>query len=558
MILRLRRVAALFLILSPWVLAQTASADLTARVRSLYEKGSFAEAAKVAAGADRPAADVLFYQGLSLARLGRQEEANAALLRGRRSYPHDPRFPLELAGLAYVRKQLPEAVSLLHGALHLDPASDYGNEFLGSIYLLQGNLAAALKYWNRTDKPLIQEVHLAPPPPLVTTLRERAITISGGQIFTLSRLRTTEENFDRLGVFSSRRFELVPRQDGRFDLTLRLSPVSPALSGKLGRLLPLLRGLPYQAIHFDRYNLAERAINLESLWRWDRNKRRISVELAGPIRLDPRRGYRLMVDARDETWDIRRTYHGPAEAPESLKVRRVEAGGDLVFTLTQKLDWTTGLRLALRQFRNGDGSPIFDGGWSFAQRNAFTYRLLDLPERRLRVNSSATLRTGRVFRTGASRYAIGEGDLSGSWFPQATGETWAVSFRLRGGKTFGMLPFDDYFQLGMERDNDLWLRGLTGTREGRKGSAPMGTDYALLQGGVQRTVVQIPFLRITAGPFFDAGVMRDSEGRFGSLGWRPATGIQANLIVSGGLTWSFVYGHDLRGGGPVFYTTVVR
>ena len=30
--------------------------------------------------------------------------------------------------------------------------------------------------------------------------------------------------------------------------------------------------------------------------------------------------------------------------------------------------------------------------------------------------------------------------------------------------------FDELFELGMERDNDLWLRGHVGTRDGRKGA----------------------------------------------------------------------------------------
>ena len=60
------------------------------------------------------------------------------------------------------------------------------------------------------------------------------------------------------------------------------------------------------------------------------------------------------------------------------------------------------------------------------------------------------------------------------WLPTARGDDYETLARVRAGKTFGDLPFDELFMLGLERDNDLWLRGHIGTRDGRKGSAPLG------------------------------------------------------------------------------------
>lgn len=500
--------------------------------------------------------DLLVYHGLALARLKRFEQAHAVFQRGRTHYPQDKRFPIELAGVAYRRNRIQEAKSFLHHALRLDSRDNYANDFLGSLYLLEGNVAAALKYWNRIDKPLIQNVTLAPMPALHRVLRERAVTISGGQIFTLSRLRTTQANLHRLDVFARRQIELAPRKDERFDATIRLLPIGPPLTGWPGRLLPMARALPYQIIHFDRHNMANRAINFKSLWRWDSNKRRIGLELAGPIGLKPRFRYRIVADARDENWSI----VGPGETAggetNDLQLRKVAFGGDFVFALIEKLEWTTGARFARRGFRNHDGSAIFADSWSFEQRNQLAYRLLDLPERHIRVDSAARLRTGRVFTGEPSRFGIIEGDLSGVWKPQADGGTWEARAGLRAGKTFGRIPFDEFFQLGMERDNDLWLRGHVGTRDGRKGNAPLGTDYALLQTDFDRTLGKFAFLDVRAGPFFDAGSIEDPSNRFGSQGWLLDTGVQVKVIAAGGFIWSVVYGRDLRGGHGVFYTAV--
>ena len=50
----------------------------------------------------------------------------------------------------------------LRRALRLDPKDAYANEFLATTYFLQGNLEAALKYWNRAGKPEIAEARSEP------------------------------------------------------------------------------------------------------------------------------------------------------------------------------------------------------------------------------------------------------------------------------------------------------------------------------------------------------------------------------------------------------------
>ncbi len=551
----LRPLALLLLLGSFWT--APAAEDLAARVRALYEAGEYAKAAAEAEPAVEPPADVIFYHGLALARLDRNEGARAVLAAGRKSYPRDKRFPLELAGVAYREQQFGRARRFLRQALRLDPSDEYGNDFLGSLYLVEGDVAAALQYWNRIDKPLIQQVDVTPPPPIRPTLRERAIAISPGQIFTLARLRATEANLDRLDVFSARRIELSPGPGDRYNVTVRLLTAGSPLRGWLGRLLPIARGLPYQTVYFDRTNIAGRAINFRSLGRWDANKRRVGWELAGPIHMKPRFGFRIGADARDENWDLAESDGSASSDGGDLKLRTLAFGGDFRVALTGRLEWTTGAQLTKRGFRNNDDAEIFANSWSFEQRNRLSYRLLEIPDRRIRVDSSAQLRTGRVF-TGAapSRFSIVETDLAGAWTPRTQQNAWEAHARLRAAKTLGQIPFDKFFSLGMERDNDLWLRGHVGTRDGKKGNAPLGTDYALLQTDFDRTVARFRFLDVRAGPFLDTGRISEPSGRFGSQGWLFDTGLQAKVVVAGGLSWSAVYGRDLAGGHGVFYTSV--
>jgi len=102
------------------------------------------------------------------------------------------------------------------------------------------------------------------------------------------------------------------------------------------------------------------------------------------------------------------------------------------------------------------------------------------------------------------------------------------------------------------------MRGHVGTRDGRKGSAPVGSEYALFQSEVERTVVKFPFARLQIGPFFDAGRIADRWGQFGSRGWMEDAGVQSKIRTLGRVTWTLVYGRDLRDGRGVFYTSVSK
>ncbi|HEX5431174.1 MAG TPA: hypothetical protein VFW83_04360, partial [Bryobacteraceae bacterium] len=288
--------------------------------------------------------------------------------------------------------------------------------------------------------------------------------------------------------------------------------------------------------------------------RWDSNKRRIMADVSGPFRLNPRLTYRLAVDARDENWDLRSTYSGTPGGLNGLVLRKAEAGGEFEYGITNKLQWTSGLWTARRDFENGDSNRAFADSWSLELRNRLSYRLLELPEHRFHGDASGELRTARLLTGPQSRFAIAEGRLDAVWLPQARGDDRSIEAQFSAGKTFGSAPFDNFFMLGMERDNDLWFRGSLGARDGRKGTAPLGTEYALFQIDAYQTVFKFPFGRAQIGPFFDAGRIGDPSGEFGSDGWMFGTGLEAKIKLFGNLSWVLVYGRNLSGGGA-FYTS---
>src|SRR5207302_934150 len=212
--------------------------------------------------------------------------------------PKDPRFSVELAGTAYQQKDFRTAKERLRKALDLNPQDAYSREFLATIYFLDGNLEAALKYWNPEDKPRLGSVAFAPSLQLKESLRSRALAFNAPQILTGDALLATQSRLDNLGVFSNRRIELTPSESGNYDLTLHLAERNGWGDSKLQGIVSLLSSLPYATVYPEFYNLDRDAVNLTSLARWDSEKRRVSLTLSMPIYGDPSLRLRLYAVSR--------------------------------------------------------------------------------------------------------------------------------------------------------------------------------------------------------------------------------------------------------------------
>jgi hypothetical protein len=226
--------------------------------------------------------------------------------------------------------------------------------------------------------------------------------------------------------------------------------------------------------------------------------------------------------------------------------------------------WSAGAEFAHRDFRNFAGptspaeTPFFSDSDSFAAWLRADRTLLRIPERRFTLDSSAEVRGGRSFRSAQGPFAAARAAIRAHWFPRASGDDYEIQAQIRGGAIGGKVPFDELFQLGLERDNDLWLRGQPGTIDGRKGAAPLGRRYFLANWELDKNVYRGAFFKVKLGPFFDNGAIADSSRLFGSRGWLWNTGAQCKIQIFGGVNLAIIYGRDVRGGRNVFYGTAVR
>src|SRR5207245_5238031 len=133
----------------------------------------------------------------------------------------DPRFPRELAGIAYKLGDLNEAKGQLRLALSLDPNDVYTNDVLAHLFLLDGNVDAALEFWNRIDKPRIRRISIVSPAHMNAALLERSVRFDAGGTLQRDDLDLTRTNLERVAAApGSYKVRLVPQEEETFDVRI--------------------------------------------------------------------------------------------------------------------------------------------------------------------------------------------------------------------------------------------------------------------------------------------------------------------------------------------------
>ena len=535
--------------------------DALPRIQRLFEQQHWLEVVRTIEALPSRNADVEYYYGSALAQLGRWDEARRSLLHGGQLQPHNKRFPIELGGVAYKQKRYKEATRWVHEGLQIDRNDSYANDFLGTIYFLQENLGAALKYWNRIQKPFVEEIRTNRELKIDPVLLDHSFTFAPLDVLRRRDLLTSNRRLEGLGIFPAYHLSLVAREDGKFDVNFQAQERNGAGSGTWQSLLAIFRGLPYQTIYPERFNIGGGAMNFSSLVRWDAQKRRVGASFSSPLEKNPKYRYQLDLDLRNENWDIRPSFTGPAPLLGALNLRREMVAGSITSFNSGRWDWSTRVELSHRDYRSifagSTLSPsLMLAGYQLKYVAELNYELLRVPEQRLLVGSRLSSHIGAIWSNPRQTFEKLQGQLSGEWYPQMRGDDYRIREIVSAGATFGRAPFDELFMLGLERDNDLWMRAHIGTRNGRKGSAPLGSNYLLSNWQIDKRIYDNGIFNLKLSPFVDTGRINGSFG-LGSLKWLWDTGIQVKASVLG-VGVIFTYGKDLRSGNNAFYVTTTR
>jgi tetratricopeptide (TPR) repeat protein len=528
--------------------------------KQLFEQERWSDLAQLLQQSPRSSADVDYYYGVALAHLERWTEAGKALSDGQRLAPNDKRFPIELAGVAFKQKKYGEARRDLHRALRLDAKDEYANEFLATVYFLEGNLEAALKYWNRVGKPEIAEVRSEQALKVRPALLDHAFVFAPASTLTLDELLASNVRLRGLEIFPTYKLSLAARPDGKFDAVFRAEELNGFGNSKLQALVRIFSGALYEEITPEYYNLHGSGTNITSFFRFDTDKRRALADINGPLGGNPKWRYRVSTDFRNENWTVQTSFTGPSTFLGATNLRRESVGAEITRFVGARWSWTTGLELSHRDFRNvvpgvALTPELLAKGYQIKQKAQFTYELWRWPEKRMVISTSGTSQAGRLWSQPGQSFEKLQATIGMHWFPHARGDDYEMLWRAHAGKTFGQIPFDELFLLGIDRDNDLPLRAHVGTRHGEKGSAPLGRNYFLSNWETDRHVYSNGIFSVKLGPFLDTGKILDSSSNLGPHKWLFDLGPQAKLNVLG-VGVVLLYGKDLRTGNNAFYTDV--
>ncbi|HEX4036440.1 MAG TPA: tetratricopeptide repeat protein [Acidobacteriaceae bacterium] len=541
--------------------AQCSSAPAPPPVQQAFERQNWPAIVRLAQTTPILSPQMNFDLGMAFAHLGKLPEARRALLAGQRQCSADTRFPEELAGVAFEQKHDPEAAHWLRRALHLDPHDAYAANFLGTVEYLTGNLPAALQAWNRIGKPSIDTLDLDPHLRVHHLLLDRAFVFAPHSVLRASQFTATEARLDGLGIFPSYSLQLAARPNGSFDAVFRAQERNGFGSSRLAAMLSALGGLPYETVYPTYANIHRDAMNFDSLLRWDSQKRRVWLSLSAPPNRLPQWRWHVSTEWRGENWAIRPSFTGTAPVLGSLHLDREAFSFGLTSFPTGRLQWTLGGNLSHRTFTHiVPGSALtpslLTSGYAVQVPASVQYRLLDLPAHRFTLTAAASSAFGRTLTTPTHTFEKLQGSALAHWLPTLENRAWELRQQLRAGRISGSPPFDNLCLFGMDRDDtDLGLRAHIATRDGRKGSAPIGDGYFLANTDLFRRLYANGLLSINAGPLLDIGRMTAPTPGLSSGQWLFDTGVEARLTV---LHTSVVlsYGRDLRSGANAFYGSV--
>ena len=451
---------------------------------------------------------------------------------------------VELASKSYRDGDREQAKGYLNQLLKSNPKDRYANHFLGALYAMDGNLEAALKYWNRIGEPRIEQIKMEPLPPVDAVLMDRAFAIAPASPLLRADYLETQSRLQMMGIFKKYDFRLKPREQTQtFDLIVRPQIRKGTLASKLKIATLVARGALTGMIEPEFHNIHGTAINSTSFISWQQHRNRFSSSLSFPLGKDARSRLRIFADHKSETWSL----------DSALHLRKWETGVEAGKAWNDRLSWKSGLKISDRTFDNSEeSSSLFEEGLLIDAFGQVDFSLLRIPEKRFTLHSTTSAGTGK-FLNGGKRpsFVHVENSLQLKWFPQPVGEDLVVTATVHMGQLLGSAPFDEFFSMGADRNMDLRLRAHRSRRD-PYGENPFSTGYMLLNGDVSKTIFENGKVRWRLIPFTDLAAINRTELWTGPQ-WFLDLGMQSGLEFFHSVELMVSYGKDLRTGRNVIY-----
>jgi Surface antigen. len=524
--------------------------------KQAIERGEFVRAVNILSEAltSRPSADVFLYLGIAYGNMKEYQKAEATLKQGADRYPDDARFHTELAGVYFAIHDVDNARSELRRALSIDSSDRYSSDLLASIDMSRGDTETALKYWNKTQQPVIDDILHNYYLNFGSSVVRDAVAFRPAGVLKYDDWKTTEARLFATNNFVNVGLEVEPtRVPDRYDAIVRTSNRTNSLMDVLWNGV---KGAPFQTTFLNFWNIGNSGVNWNSFYRWDGNRHRADGRLQVPVLLPGILQVEFGETWRSEAWDL--TTIQPQFASQANRV--AYRGNALDVSVKHiphyRFEWGGGFAYANR-YAQGDIPQIATNNLNAALFLANTsVRLNDRGNYQNRLHVEGFL--SRESLLSDFNFGGGTAELNNRFTfskPQREYLDWTI----KGGTSRGARPFEDYFMLGLDVMNtENVLRGHKLAKHGRYGNGPTGTDFVLANLDYERRLVtlplfntlNLPFVVVKAEIFLDSGKIWDRTHVFQNSKLLVDTGAGLKFETPTG-SLNVVYGRSLRDGQSV-------
>ena len=523
--------------------------------REAIDRGEYVRAVNILSEtlAKQPDADAYLYLGIAYRRMKEYQKAEDTFTEGSKRYPDDSRFHNELANLFLENNNLESARSALRRALVVDPHNNYASDQLATLDMSTGDVQAALRAWNKSGRPVINEILNNYYPSFSSWVVRSGIAFDPGRTLRYSEWKTTEARLFETDNFTNVGLELEPTRDDRYNAVVRTTTKtnSPA-----DILFGLVKGLPFQMSYLDLWNLNNSGINFNGLYRWAADRRRGGGGFKVPLPIGGLLSLEFGSLWRFERWNLSPTIRPELLPKAHLIYKDTAMGIGVKYIPNYRVELAAGF-IYRNRAASGELPQVYTNNLNTGQFNAgVNLYLIDRKyQNQLRVTAFAARRAiiGNTQFTGGTAELDNRVTLAkdtGTYFD------WAI----KGGTSRGLLPIENYFVLGIDAPTTAnLLRGHRTFLDGQYGAGPIGSDFVLLNTDFNRRLKTIPFFNTLNIPyfvvkgdiFFDAAKTWDRNDVFKPSKLLLDTGVGLRFETP---TYSFnlIYGKSLRDGNNVW------
>jgi len=529
--------------------------------RQAIERGENLHAVNILSAelAERPTADAYLLLGTAYSNMKEFEKAEDILKEGSKRFSNDPRLFNALGDFYLANKDVEAAKAALRQALRVDSKNNYASDLLATIDMSEGEVQSALRSWNKTGRPIIDDILHNYYLSFGSWVVRKAVAFHPTGVLRYSEWKTTESRLLETDNFGNVGLEIEPTTiPDQYNAVVRTTTKTNH-SGDF--VFNLLKGLPIETSYLDVWNIGTSGINFNANYRWEADRRRLEGQLKIPVPFPGLLHLELGNTWRREQWNL-----SPNIRNEGLGVARFKYDANI-------------LRLHVKQIPH----YRFDIGGGLEYRNrAASGNLPNLATDSRNVGKFSLESNLRLFdgkyqdrlhleAFAARRSILGDINFSGgvaelnNRITLSKDDRAYLDWTVKGGTSRGNLPVEDYFLLGIDTNMRNPLRGHTASDHGTYGRGPMGTDFVLVNTDLERRIatvplfntINIPFLTVKWEVFLDAAKTFDRNRIFkqGKLWVDTGGGLRFETPTQ---SFSIVYGRSLRDGTAVITGYVER